>query len=95
MYVSPQDFRGILCAHSVGQRGHEMSHFTVHLKTTSGGEKISIDVRNEMTIADVKSLVAEKANIAADNQRLIYKGQVLKDDRTVESYGASHTFPIY
>lgn len=72
-----------------------MSHFTVHLKTTSGGEKISIDVRNEMTIADVKSLVAEKANIAADNQRLIYKGQVLKDDRTVESYGASHTFPIY
>lgn len=67
-----------------------MSQFTVHLKTTSGGEKISVDVKNELTIAEVKALVAEKANIPADNQRLIYKGQVLKDDRTVESYGVPH-----
>ncbi|KAK9906810.1 hypothetical protein WJX75_008440 [Coccomyxa subellipsoidea] len=64
-----------------------MSQFTVHLKTTSGGEKISVDVKNELTIAEVKALVAEKSNVPADNQRLIYKGQVLKDDRTVESYG--------
>jgi hypothetical protein len=65
-----------------------MSSFTVHLKTTTGGEKISVDVTNEMTIAEVKAAVASKANIPADTQRLIYKGQVLKDDRTVESYGA-------
>lgn len=65
-----------------------MSSFTVHLKTTTGGEKISVDVTNEMTIAEVKAAVANKADIPAENQRLIYKGQVLKDDRTVESYGA-------
>lgn len=72
-----------------------MSQFTVHLKTTSGGEKISVDVNNEMTIAEVKGLVAQKSDIPADNQRLIYKGQVLKNDRTVESYGAPRTCPAF
>ena len=44
-------------------------------------------VDNEMTIAEVKAAAADKAEVPAENQRLIYKGQVLKDDRTIESYG--------
>lgn len=32
--------------------------------------------------------VAEKCSIVAAEQRLIYKGQVLKDERDIKSYGA-------
>ena len=64
-----------------------MSGFTIYLKATTGGDKIAVDVRNDMTIGEMKAAVAEKADVPAENQRLIYKGQVLKDERTVESYG--------
>ena len=61
--------------------------FNIYLKSTTGGDKIPVDVSNEMTIAEVKAAAADKAEVPAENQRLIYKGQVLKDDRTIASYG--------
>lgn len=63
-----------------------MSSFTVFLKV-SGGEKLSLDVTPKQTIAELKAAVAGKCDIPAENQRLIYKGQVLKDEKTVEDYG--------
>ncbi len=32
-------------------------------------------------------LIAEKASIPVDNQRLIFLGKVLKDEATLSSYG--------
>ena len=63
-----------------------MSAFTVFLKVT-GGEKLSLEVTPKQTIAELKAAVATQCDIPAENQRLIYKGQVLKDDKTIEDYG--------
>ena len=67
-------------------QGCDMSKFTVFLKVT-GGDKLSLEVTQKQTIAELKAAIATKCDIPAENQRLIYKGQVLKDEKTVEDYG--------
>lgn len=58
------------------------------VKPTAGGSKIEKECETEWTIQEVKEALADQASIPATEQRLIYKGQILKDERTVESYGA-------
>lgn len=65
----------------------EMSSFQIKIKPTSGGANITVETSSEKSIAELKEAVASEAGIAAGEQRLIYKGQVLKNERTVESYG--------
>lgn len=48
-----------------------------------------------MTVQQFKSLLEEKCQIPADQQRLIYKGYVLRDQRTVESYGKKQKQKYY
>lgn len=53
----------------------------------SNGSKFSVDVDLESTVETFKGLLAEKSEIPANQQRLIYKGRILKDDQTLKSYG--------
>lgn len=64
-----------------------MSSIKVTIKPTSGGNKFQAEIETSATVRELKEEVARKCDTAADQQRLIYKGQVLKDDRTVDSYG--------
>ncbi|KAJ8531429.1 hypothetical protein K7X08_026863 [Anisodus acutangulus] len=59
----------------------------------SRGSKFSVHVRLDSTVRSFKSKLAQHANIAVEQQRLIYKGRILKDEQTLESYGleADHT----
>ena len=59
------------------------------VKPTAGGDKFTVqDLQVSQTVADLKAEVAKKSSTPAEQQRLIYKGQVLKDERTLDSYGA-------
>nr|DAD41809.1 TPA_asm: hypothetical protein HUJ06_016132 [Nelumbo nucifera] len=59
----------------------------------SNGSKFSVQVNLESTVGAFKTVLAQNCDIPAEQQRLIYKGRILKDDQTLESYGlqAEHT----
>jgi ubiquilin len=65
-----------------------MVTININIKPTAGGAKINLDVQASATVEDLKGLLADKASMPASEQRLIYKGQILKDEKTLESYGA-------
>ncbi|ESQ50791.1 hypothetical protein EUTSA_v10022621mg [Eutrema salsugineum] len=59
----------------------------------SNGSKFSVSTSLDSTVESFKELVAEKSDVPANQQRLIYKGRILKDDQSLLSYGlqADHT----
>jgi ubiquilin len=60
---------------------------TVHVRC-SNGNKFSLAVDLASTVRDLKMMLVERSEIPADQQRLIYKGRVLKDESSLDSYGA-------
>ncbi|XP_042066341.1 ubiquitin domain-containing protein DSK2b-like [Salvia splendens] len=59
----------------------------------SNGSKFSVKTTLELTVAEFKGVLAHNCDVPAEQQRLIYKGRILKDDQTLASYGlqADHT----
>lgn len=50
------------------------------------GQEIKLSLPGDISISDVKELIAAECDLAPANQRLIFKGQQLSDDRTIDSY---------
>ncbi|KAG7641068.1 Ubiquitin-associated domain [Arabidopsis suecica] len=59
----------------------------------SNGTKFSVKTSLDSTVESFKELVAQSSDVPDNQQRLIYKGRILKDDQTLLSYGlqADHT----
>ncbi|GAB2252995.1 hypothetical protein Droror1_Dr00005842 [Drosera rotundifolia] len=59
----------------------------------SNASKFAVRTRLGSKVRDLKVLIAQNCDVPADQQKLIYKGRILKDDQTLESYGlqADHT----
>ncbi|WOH11713.1 hypothetical protein DCAR_0831204 [Daucus carota subsp. sativus] len=53
----------------------------------SNGSKFSVRASVGSTVSQFKQIVAENCDVPAVQQRLIYKGRILKDDQTLDSYG--------
>lgn len=53
----------------------------------SNGAKFSVQASLRSTVLDFKQLVSQNCDVPAVQQRLIYKGRILKDDQTLDSYG--------
>ncbi|XP_018452617.2 ubiquitin domain-containing protein DSK2a-like isoform X1 [Raphanus sativus] len=54
----------------------------------SNGSKFSVRTSLESTVESFKALLAQNCDVPANQQRLIYKGRILKDDdHTLLSYG--------
>lgn len=60
----------------------------------SNGSKISVKTSLESTVAEFKAVLAQNCDVPAEQQRLIYKGRILKDDQTLVSYGILFPFEL-
>ncbi|KAL6011933.1 Ubiquitin domain-containing protein DSK2a [Asimina triloba] len=58
---------------------------TVHVRC-SNGSKFSVQTGLDITVGAFKVVLAGNCEVPAEQQRLIYKGRILKDEQTLESY---------
>lgn len=59
--------------------------FQIYIKTLTG-KLTKYDVELNDTIKTIKNKINNKENIPVNNQRLVFNGKVLKDDKTISYY---------
>ena len=57
----------------------------IHVWTLEG-EKETLNVNGSYTIEELKTMIQDKMGIPCDEQRVIYAGKQLEDDRTLSYY---------
>lgn len=59
------------------------------VKPTAGGNKVTVELEHSnATVSELKERLSGDLSCPVEQQRLIYKGQILKDEKTLVDYGA-------
>ncbi|KAI3949732.1 hypothetical protein MKX01_040949 [Papaver californicum] len=67
---------------------------TIHI-SCSNGTKFSVKTSPGSTVLEFKSVISQNSDVSAEQQRLIYKGRILKDEQTLESYGLQEDHTVH
>jgi len=73
---------------------HAAAQATLHIRCTNGS-KFAVRADLGATVGAFKAIVAESCDVPAPQQRLIYKGRILKDEQTLASYGVETDHTIH
>ena len=60
---------------------------SIEVVSTSGGPRVTVSISPESTVLEFKQELNRATNIPLEEQRLIYRGRILKDEDTLQSYG--------
>jgi ubiquilin len=66
----------------------------LQIKRTDNSQ-FSVEVETDSSVLELKEKLSSRADISIPQQRLVYKGQVLKDEQALRSYGISDGSQIH
>jgi len=71
-----------------------MTEISINIKCVNA-DKTTVIIENTATVLQLKEKIGEALSVPASQQRLIYKGRVMKDELTLDHYSVQHEHTVH